>query len=175
MKKYLPIAAIILAACSSPTDKSGAKEDFNDSTQPLHLMQPDYKYSYGMPQADSVKNKMNAVLTYLEGCTPTRIVDRNTLEPVTDYAKLDTASQLERGTFRLTSYEWGVIYSAMLAAGEATGDPRYTAYATDRMNFLADAFPACKALYDRGESTDRLIEQFTTPKALMMPEPSVLP
>lgn len=30
-------------------------------------------------------------------------------------------AQLERGAFRLASYEWGVTYSAMLAAAEATG------------------------------------------------------
>lgn len=38
---------------------------------------------------------------------------------------MDTNAQLERGTFRLASYEWGVTYSAMLAAAEATGDEAY--------------------------------------------------
>lgn len=44
-------------------------------------------------------------------------------------------AQLERGAFRLASYEWGVTYSAMLAAAEATGDQAYYKYVTDRFSF----------------------------------------
>lgn len=166
MKKLIYITTVALIAASCTTDKKADTAEFNDSTQPLHLMKPDYKYSYGVPEADSVRSKMDAILHYLHDCTPTQIVDRNTGAVITDYTDIDSASQLARGTFRLTSYEWGVIYSAMLAAGEATGNDEYTRYATDRMKFLSDAYPTCKALYDKGECTDRLIEQFTTPKAL---------
>lgn len=163
---YLAMGAIVLMVVSCNKEKAAEGSAFNDSTQPLHLMQPDYKYAYGVPDADSVRSKMDAVLHYLQGCTPMQVVDRNTGEAVTDYAALDTASQLQRGTFRLTSYEWGVIYSAMLAAGRVTGDTAYTRYATDRMRFLSDLYPAAKKLGEEGKCTDRLITQFTAPAAL---------
>ena len=68
---------------------------------------------------------MDRVLRYLESNTPTKVVDKRNGKVITDYANMDTNAQLERGTFRLASYEWGVTYSAMLAAAEATGDEAY--------------------------------------------------
>ena len=50
-------------------------------------------------------------------------------------------AQLERGAFRLASYEWGVTYSALIAAAETTGDKRYTDYVQNRFRFLAEVAP----------------------------------
>ncbi|MCB7279335.1 glycoside hydrolase family 88 protein, partial [Bacteroides thetaiotaomicron] len=83
---------------------------------------PAYKVPYGMLTTEEIKADMNRVLRYLEKNTPTRVVDKNTGKVITDYANMTADAQLERGAFRLASYEWGVTYSAMLAAAEATGD-----------------------------------------------------
>ena len=40
------------------------------------------------------------------------MVDKNTGKVITDYATMGEEAQLERGAFRLASYEWGVTYSA---------------------------------------------------------------
>ena len=50
---------------------------------------------------------MDRVLRYLESNTPTKVVDKRNGKVITDYANMDTNAQLERGTFRLASYEWG--------------------------------------------------------------------
>ncbi len=124
----------------------------NDATAPLHLMRPDYKYPYGVPKATEVKEVMDRVKNYLEATTP---------------AELDeTGKHLRQGDFRLTSYEWGVTYSAMLRAGELTGDAFYTKYATDRMNFLAQQAPKFKKWLEKGEDIDRLMRQVVSPAAL---------
>jgi|GEM_PF-6374009 len=41
---------------------------------------------------------------------------------------LSEGSKLNQGTFRLTSYEWGVMYDALLAASEILNDSKYAAY-----------------------------------------------
>ncbi|MBR1519897.1 MAG: glycoside hydrolase family 88 protein [Bacteroidaceae bacterium] len=129
-----------------------AQEVQNDATAPLHLMRPAYKIPYGIPKAEEVKATMDRIKNYLDATT---------------FMELDESGKmLKRGTFRLTSYEWGVTYSAMLRAGEVTGDPSYTRYAIDRMEFLARLAPDFKARLDRGEDIDPLMHQVVKPEAL---------
>ena len=131
---------------------SYAQEVQNDATAPLHLMRPAYKIPYGVPKAEEVKATMDRVKNYLDATT---------------FMQLDeTGKMLRRGTFRLTSYEWGVTYSAMLRAGEVTGDASYTRYAIDRMEYLAQLAPSFKARLDRGEDIDPLMHQVVKPEAL---------
>ena len=91
----------------------------NDSNTPLHLLAPDYKYKYGVSTKEEVKASIDRVLEYI----------------------LDNPQQ-----FRTTSYEWGVTYSACLAAAKASGDGRYAEYVEKQFKAIADAFP--KALKD---------------------------
>ena len=104
--KTLTIAACgaLLTACTAGTGGTKAEEELNDSNTPLHLLQPAYNVPYGELTTAEVKEDMDRVLHYLEGCTPTRVVDKNTGEVITDYANINADSQLERGTFRLASY-----------------------------------------------------------------------
>ena len=129
-----------------------AQETQNDATAPLHLMRPAYKIPYGIPKAEEVKATMDRIKNYLDATT---------------FMELDESGKmLKRGTFRLTSYEWGVTYSAMLRAGEVTGDPSYTRYAIDRMEYLARLAPDFKARLDKGEDIDPLMHQVVKPEAL---------
>ena len=108
-----------IAACTSNVKSSD--NELNDANTPLHLLQPDYDTPYEIPTADSVKATMDRILNYVD---------------TTTFMQLDeSGKQLKRGTFRLTSYEWGVTYSAMLRAGQVTGDEAYTRYAIERMNY----------------------------------------
>ena len=94
----------------------------NDSNTPLHLLKPAYRNGYGVPTIDEVKATVDKVFHYIEPNTPARLVDG---EP-------------EVGAFRLTSYEWGVTYSALLAAYNSTGDEKYRDYVFSRMNFFVN-------------------------------------
>lgn len=142
---FIPILACLPLMANAQTVQ-------NDATAPLHLMKPAYTYKYGVPKKEEVKASMDRVLRYLDQTT---------------FAELDeSGKQLKRGDFRLTSYEWGVTYSAMLRAGELSGDMKYTDYAMKRMTFLAEQAPKFKKWLDKGEKIDALMRQVVEPKAL---------
>lgn len=157
------MGVMMFASCAPVTEKT---EEINDSNTPLHLLQPDYQNPYGVPSVEAIKADMDRVLHYLEGCTPTRVVNKSTGEEITDYTKIDAESQLERGTFRLASYEWGVTYSAMLAAAEATGDKAYMDYVTDRFKFLSEVAPHFRKVMEEGGKLDGQMRQILDPRAL---------
>lgn len=145
--KNILTSIIMLSAMTA-----AAQDVVNDATAPLHLMKPAYKYTYGVTSQKDVKASIDRIYDYLNKTT---------------FAELDeTGKQLRRGDFRLTSYEWGVTYSAMIRAGELTGDNRYTRYAIDRMGFLAEQAPRFIKMKERGENIDPLMEQVVSPDAL---------
>ncbi|MCC8088208.1 MAG: glycoside hydrolase family 88 protein [Rikenellaceae bacterium] len=164
MKKTLILlsaAALAVSGCS--TGEGTVKETkINDSNTALHLLQPDYQVPYGIVSVDDIKNDLDRILAYLERETPTRVIDKTTKETITDYSKIDKNSQVDRGDFRLTSYEWGVTYAAMLAAGEATGDARYTNYTYDRFKFLAEVTPK----FAEAGNMDGVLRSVINPRAL---------
>ena len=112
----------LLFALSASAVSLSAQQPINDSNTPLHLMKPAYRVGYGVSTADSVKAVMDRVLRYIDAETPA--------DP-----------KLEQGSFRLTSYEWGVTYSGVLAAYQATGDAAYRDYVYSRQKLLAEMAP----------------------------------
>ncbi len=163
------IGCVALAALLIGSAQVGAQEkkkEANDSNTPLHLLQPEYKVPYSELTPTLVKNDMDRVLRYLESNTPARVVDKKTKKVITDYTNLTPDAQLERGAFRLASYEWGVTYSAMLAAAEATGDQAYMDYVTTRFKFLAEVAPRFRESFYKYGEVDPQMRQILTPHAL---------
>ena len=115
MYKHLFIALFASFSLSSFAD------EINDQNTPLHLMQPQYVTPYGIPSEADVKGTIDRVLTYLETAMPAAAVD----------------NKLPQGSFRLTSYEAGVLYSAVVCAAANTGDNRYLQFAKQRLGLIA--------------------------------------
>ncbi|MDE5649459.1 MAG: hypothetical protein K2I35_00365 [Duncaniella sp.] len=158
-------AGVALAACSC-SDGGGKKaEEINDSTSPLHLLQPDYTTPYGALSVDSVRATVDRVFAYIDSVTPAKVVDGEG-NTVTDLTRLPDDAKLNQGTFRLTSYEWGVMYKALLAASELLDDPKYKAYVTDRVGFLADNAPAFAELAQRTGKRDGQMRMVVSPATL---------
>lgn len=113
------IGGAILVSCG----KKQVEEDkeLSDTKTPLHLLKPDYKTPYGQLSKDKIKTDMDRLFTYVDEVTPAKMVD----------------GKINPGTYRLTSYEWGVMYDALLDAARITGDKRYSDYVSDRIGFLA--------------------------------------
>ena len=110
---------------------------------------PAYPTPYDPATTDEIKGVLNRILGYLETASPikvVRIIDRNTREPVTDLTKLSGPVAFDRTDFLITSYEWGVTYSGMLLAAEATGDARYRDYAATRITAIATVAAHLKTL-----------------------------
>ena len=129
-------------------------QQVNDNNTPLHLMKPAYRIGYGVSKPEEVKQVMDRVLTYIDAETPAALVDKNTGAPVTDYKKMTASTQLKQGGFRLTSYEWGVTYSGVLAAYAATGDNAYRDYVVKRHQLLADIAPYFQKIYAKDKNID---------------------
>ncbi len=120
-QKLALLALIALSACAK-SDKVSSEQEINDSTTPLHLLQPDYKTPYGQLSPDSVKADIDRVFAYIDEVTPAKMTD----------------GKVNQGTYRLTSYEWAVMYDALLDAAKITGDKKYSDYVSDRIRFLAE-------------------------------------
>ncbi len=116
-------------------------EPGNDSTAPLHLLQPDYETPYGIPGPSSIIKVLDRVCHYLDSVTPAKLEDKLSGKEIGDYSKIDGNTVFKPGDFRLVSYEWGVTYAGMLQASAETGDPKYAGYVYDRMQFLSAIRP----------------------------------
>src|SRR5689334_258940 len=138
----------------------------NDVVTPLHALQPDYPVPYSVPTAATVKKVLDRIYTYLDAVTPMQFVNSKTNVVVDKTDRPDTNIIFKQGDFRLTSYEWGVTYSAMLHVGETTGDARYTNYTKQRMNFIAAAVPAFRSLYQQYPKNSNPLRQPVAPHAL---------
>ena len=145
MKKQTIAANLICTTVFMMAGLSTQAQQVNDSNTPLHLMQPQYRTAYGVSTVQEVKEKMDRVLHYLEVASP---------------------AELGKGDFRLTIYEWGVTYSAMLAAAQSTGDKAYLDYALKRMTLLANEAPRCAEMYRKGLQIDPLMRKVVDPHAL---------
>jgi len=106
---------------------------------------PNYPVPYGPTTVEQITKVLNRVREYLETNTPTRVVNRQTGAEITDFSKSDPDAVVERGAFQIISYEWGVTYSGMLLAAEATSDQRFKDYVAKRMQFIADRVPYFRA------------------------------
>jgi len=139
----------------------------NDVTTPLHALKVDYPVPYEPPTKENVKSVVDRIFNYLDAVTPAQMVNKQTGAVLNSPAELDTNSAVKQGDFRLTSYEWGVTYSAMQRATEVTGDKKYSEYARSRFDFLQKWVPAVKEKFSI-EYIDRkrFLNQPIDPRAL---------
>jgi rhamnogalacturonyl hydrolase YesR len=160
--RYLPLLLLVLLFSCKPATEKDTVNDFNT---PLHLMKPEYVTPYGLPDTLDVKRALDRVYAFLEASTPTRVKDKETDREITDFSNINEKSVLERGTFRLTSYEWGVTYGAMLEVASITGDSRYAKYVEDRFRFLSELAPYFDKLQKEG-IVEPQMRQVVHPEAL---------
>lgn len=165
LKSSVFIVILVLFIQPLLAQNSTQKEKINDSNTPLHLMKPDYNTPYGVAKQSDVKAVLDRVLLFLEKATPTKVINKETKTEITDFSKIDKNSLLDRGQFRLASYEWGVTYAAMLLAAETTGDKRYSKYVSDRFIFLSKVAPYFRNLQKEG-IVDPQMRQILHPEAL---------
>ena len=141
-------------------------QQVNDNNTPLHLMKPEYKTSYGIPTEQDVKLTMDRLLHYIEAETPAALVDKRTGREVTRLRDITAETQLKQGGFRLTSYEWGVTYSGVLAAYKVLGDEAYGNYVAKRHKLLADIAPYFQKIYAENKQIDGNVRRVIDPHAL---------
>jgi len=133
----------------------------------LHALEVKYPTPYRVMDAAEVKAVLDRVFAYLDRTTPAEIVGKSSGAAIADLSKADPDAVLKPGDFRLTSYEWGVTYTGMLAAGAATGDKRYLDYVSKRHGLLAQLtrtyLPSVRADLQNAHAP---IKSFLNPHAL---------
>jgi len=163
-RKILPLllfSGLSLSVCAQQKQTAS-----NDVTTPLHMLQPDYPTPYGAPTNAQIKTVLDRVFHYLDTNTPAAIVNKKTGEIIQSMPFPDSNIILKPGQFRLTSYEWGVTYAAMLNASLATGDEKYANYTKDRLQFLAKITPGFRQNLVAFPTTVNPLKQVLIPKAL---------
>ncbi|MBI1343087.1 MAG: glycoside hydrolase family 88 protein [Terrimonas sp.] len=139
----------------------------NDVTTPLHELSPAYPIPYKAMSQEEIKNNIDKVFGYLDKSTPARMMNEKTGAMIKDPRDMDTNTVLAPGDFRLTSYEWGVTYSAMIRAAETTGDTRYALYVRERFDFLKKWVPAVQSRFSLEYIRQhKLLSQPIDPQAL---------
>jgi rhamnogalacturonyl hydrolase YesR len=136
-----------------------------DSNTPLHLLQPDYEIAYEIPIASQINSQLEKIVLYLEKATPVGLEHVHN-KPLEDASGMDKKTKLKQGDFRLTSYEWGVTYSAMLHAAEVLKDARFSTYTQTRLNFIEQIRPACKILEEQDKTYKSPLHSVLHPKEL---------
>ena len=161
----LALAMMGLIACNNSPQKEA---EINDSTTPLHLLKPEYNVPYGEVTPDEVKADLERIFAYIDSECPFAILDKDGKE-IKDLPKdfLPEGATLQRGAFRIGSYEWGITYQALLAAKAATGDEKYENYVNICMDLMRKAYPLFKQRDAAKEAVeDAQMEQVIHPRAL---------
>lgn len=137
MKKVLVLFLILalFSLCNLSAQQGAVR--VTDANTPLHALQPDYSVPYGPPEKDAVTSVLNRILNYLDASTPPVMIDSKTNRKYEDNSTLSQDAIFQPGVFRLVSYEWGVVYGAMLSATDATGNKKYQEYTLKRMKIIA--------------------------------------
>ena len=166
MKKYISFLIVLLNlfVLRSTSQQVTPK---NDVTTPLHALKVDYPVPYEAPSKENVKAALDKIFNYLDATTPAQMINKGTGEIINDINKLDSNSVVKAGDFRLTSYEWGVTYSALQRATETTGDKKYADHVKLRFDFLNKWVAAVKARFPiEYIQKKRLFNQPISPHAL---------
>ncbi len=145
----LALSVATLLAQTPPSAAPAAGEPPAPAVVNSGRLPPAYPTPYAPASVADIKSILTRVVGYLETASPIKVVkviDRNTREPVTDLTKLSGPVAFDRTDFLITSYEWGVTYSGMLLAAEATGEARYRDYVASRLHAIATVAAHIKTL-----------------------------
>jgi len=141
-----------------------SNSQLTDAAVPLHEVMPDYKIDYGNIDTIFIKNKTKSILSYLDKVTPVKLIDLKGNE-ISDYKSIDENTNFLKGDFRLISYEWGVVYGAMIYAGNSYNDDEFKEYTRRRINFIKNIANIYKN-FDLQKIANSQIKSLLDPHAL---------
>ena len=141
------MAILALPVSAQNSKKNSKKQDTKPQTQQTAPQR--------VSPTDGIKEVIDRIFTYIDGCTPAQLVDAEGKE-LTDFSKIDRNTSFKKGDFGINTYEWGVTYSGLLLASEVTGEQKYAQYVYDRFNFLGQIYPYVKKYTDETGYTTRL-------------------
>ncbi len=144
-------------------------QEKDDVNTPLHLLPAQYATPYKAPDKAVVKEVLDRIFNYINQNTPLELIDTVTRKKIDSPESLTKNVILKKGVFRITSYEWGVVYSALLNVYQRTGDKKYVNYVRDRHEFIAHWAGIFREKIAKGELSmngDFALRQPVAPHAL---------
>ena len=166
MKLHEHLFCIVIGILCSIQVGAQEKDDVNT---PLHLLPANYPTPYKAPDKVLVKGTLDRIFNYINQNTPPELIDTVTGKKIDSPESLTNNVILKKGVFRITSYEWGVVYSALINAYKNTGDKRYISYVKDRHAFIAHWAGVLREKMPKGElrlNGDFALRQPVAPHAL---------
>ena len=160
---------ILVSLLMIPVSFHGRAQDKDDVNTPLHLLPANYPTPYKGPERTAVKGTLDRVFTFIAASTPAELIDQRSGLPLKDIASANRDAALKKGVFRITSYEWGVVYSALINAYRHTGDTAYIRYVKERHEFIAKWAPVFRKMLTAGTLSlkdDFPLKQPVAPHAL---------
>jgi len=166
MKLHEHLFCIVIGILCSMQAGAQEKDDVNT---PLHLLPANYPTPYKAPDKVLVKGTLDRIFNYINQNTPPVLIDTVTGKKIDSPESLTNNVILKKGVFRITSYEWGVVYSALLNAYKNTGDKNYVRYVKDRHEFIGHWAGVFREKLNNGEmklNADFPLRQPVAPHAL---------
>ena len=77
----------------------------NDSTTPLHLLQPEYETIYGKSELVGILKVLESVYNYFEAVIPAQLIDKELGAEISDFKSITSETIFKPGDFRLISYK----------------------------------------------------------------------
>jgi rhamnogalacturonyl hydrolase YesR len=166
MKKKLVLIITLFSLGLITVFPQPTLQKITDSNTPLHALQPDYQVPYGPAKAEDITAVLNRIYSYLDASTPAKVIDSKTKAEINDLTKLTGDAVFEPGVFRLISYEWGVTYGAMLLAGDAADDKKFSDYTLNRIGLIADVAKYFKTINTTSMSGNNPVRSVLDPRSL---------
>jgi unsaturated rhamnogalacturonyl hydrolase len=164
-KRTFP-ALFLLIQFSIPAKSQDLPAKITDSNTALHAIQPDYPMHYGPVEVQEITAVLDRLYNYLDRATPARIIDSRTKKSMSYPGQFSPDAVIETGVFRLISYEWGVLYGAMLSAADATGDNKFREYTLTRMSLISDLADYFRKNGNSAASENIPVRSVLNPRAL---------
>jgi unsaturated rhamnogalacturonyl hydrolase len=151
MIRFLPLRSLGLTAAllSCTAIVSLAEGPFRNRDNKLanDPGEPGYPLPYQLPKIEEIAEHLQRVRGFMETAARTRVVDRKTKQPITDFSSPVETAATDRGEFEFSplAYEMGVVHAGMLKAANVTGDKAFTAFTQRHLQFIADRLPYFRA------------------------------
>jgi rhamnogalacturonyl hydrolase YesR len=150
----------------STPHEQGMGTKITDANSRLHLIQPDFGFPYESPLISNIEDKLNRILLFLESETPAALIDKTGGNHITDFAGINCNTHFEPGGFRLISYEWGILYAAMLRAADVLKNKKFEEYTISRLNLIAGICPWFKILEEKNHGYISPVHSVISPSSL---------
>ncbi|MGH8853980.1 MAG: glycoside hydrolase family 88/105 protein [Telluria sp.] len=148
MNKSLPLLlAALLSAAAAQAAGPYRNPDNKNLSDPL---EGTYPVPYKLPQAAEITAQLERVRGFIDRATPSRIVDKKTGQPITDFGTPVAGAIVEPSPndFGIMNYEMGVVHAGLMNMRTITGDPQWTALTERHLALFKEHTPYFRAQED---------------------------